>query len=108
MSDDFLTSLGLSLKDMVAGFAGGIANTFIFKKSNPWEIIGSIIVGGIAANYLGAPISKMLEAAIPVLKVLGNTVGFSDFVVGLTGMAICQSIIESVSGWKPFKRLKND
>lgn len=98
MPDDFLTTLGLSLKDLVAGFAGGIVNTFVFKKSNPWEIIGSIIVGGFAANYLGSPLSKMI----------GTSLGVSDFIVGLAGMAICQGIVESASSWKPFKGLKND
>lgn len=53
MTDDLFSILGIHLKDLVAGFAGGVANAFVFKKSKPWAIIGSIVVGGLAANYLG-------------------------------------------------------
>ena len=98
MSDDFLAALGLHLQDLVAGFAGGVTNAFIFKKSNPWAIIGSIVVGGFAANYLGAPISKFL----------GTSAGTSAFIMGLAGMAICQGIVESAGSWNPLKKLKSD
>jgi len=98
MPEDFLASLGLHLQDLVAGFAGGIVNAFVFKKSNAWGIVGSIIVGGFAANYLGAPLSKFL----------GTSPGTSDFIVGLAGMAICQGIVESASSWKMFKEFKKD
>ena len=94
MSDDFLTMLGLHLQDLVAGFAGGVANAFVFKKSNPWAIIGSIVVGGFAANYLGTTVTK----------VLGTSEGTSAFIVGLAGMAICQGIVESAGSWNPFKK----
>ncbi len=70
------------------------ANAFIFKKSNPWAIIGSIVVGGFTANYLGSTVSKLL----------GTSDGASAFIVGLAGMAICQGIVESSSTWSPFKR----
>ncbi len=91
---DFMSDLGFHIKDIVAGFAGGIANAFIFKKSNPWAIMGSIVVGGFAANYLGSTVSKLL----------GTSDGASAFIVGLAGMAICQGIVESSSSWSPFKR----
>lgn len=98
MSDDFLSSIGFHLQDMVAGFAGGVANAFIFKKSKPWAIIGSIIVGGFAANYLGSLVSR----------ILGTSEGTSAFIVGLAGMAICQGIVESTASWRLFRGLKND
>jgi hypothetical protein len=93
MSDDFLSSLGFHLQDLVAGFAGGVANSFVFKKSNPWSVIGSIVVGGFSANYLGETISRFL----------GTSSGTSAFIVGLAGMAVCQGIVESASSWALFK-----
>ena len=93
MPDDFLAALGLHIQDMVAGFAGGVVNSFVFKKSNPYAIIGSIVVGGLAANYLGALVSSAL----------GTSAGTSAFIVGLAGMAICQGIVESAGSWTPFK-----
>lgn len=98
MSDDFMTVVGIHLQDLVAGFAGGVANAFVFKKSNPWAIIGSIVVGGFAANYLGALVGKLL----------GTSDGTSAFIVGLAGMAICQGIVESAGSWSLFKKLKSD
>lgn len=95
---DFLTSLGIHLQDIVAGFAGGVANSFVFKKSKPWAIIGSIVVGGLAANYLGATVAKLL----------GTSSGTSAFIIGLAGMAICQGIVESASSWSILRKLKND
>ncbi len=98
MGDSFFSWLGINIQDLVAGFAGGVANAFVFKKSNPWAIIGSIIVGGFAANYLGNLVGKML----------GTSPGTSAFIVGLAGMAICQGIVESAGSWRFFRGLKND
>lgn len=95
---DFFSIIGIHLKDLVAGFAGGVANAFVFKKSNPWAIIGSIVVGGLAANYLGGTIGRLL----------GTSDGLSAFVVGLAGMAICQGIVESAGSWDILRKLKND
>lgn len=98
MSDDFLSVIGIHIQDLVAGFAGGVANAFVFKKSNPWAIMGSVVVGGFAANYLGSTISKLV----------GTSDGTSAFIVGLAGMAICQGIVESASSWNIIRKLKND
>jgi len=98
MSNDFLSMLGIHLQDLVAGFAGGVANAFVFKKSKPWAIIGSIIVGGLAANYLGSVVGKLL----------GTSEGTSAFIIGLAGMAICQGIVESAGSWSILRKLKND
>jgi len=98
MPDDFMTIVGIHLQDLIAGFAGGVANAFVFKKSKPWAIIGSIVVGGLAANYLGYPAGKFL----------GTSDGTSAFIVGLAGMAICQGIVESAGSWSIFRKLKND
>jgi hypothetical protein len=98
MSDDFMSSLGFHLQDLVAGFAGGAVNSFVFKKSKPWSIIGSIVVGGFSANYLGAAVSAFL----------GTSSGTSAFIVGLAGMAVCQGIVESAGSWTLIQRQKND
>mgnify|MGYP001577795821 CR=1 FL=1 len=99
MSDnDLFSALGFHVQDLVAGFSGGMVNSFIFKKSNPFAIIGSIIVGGFTANYLGSTIGSLIGTSAPT----------SAFIVGLAGMAICQGIIESASSWSPFKGPKNE
>lgn len=97
MADDpsLLLYLGIKMPDMVAGFAGGIVNTFVFKRSNPAAIIGSMIVGALTANYLS-------ESAA---HYTGTSGGAAAFIVGLSGMAICQGIVEGVKKWRPAQSL---
>lgn len=94
MADDpgFLLSIGIKMPDLVAGFAGGVVNAFVFKRSDPVSIIGSMMVGALTANYLSGPIGSYL----------GTSGGASAFVVGLAGMAICQGIVEAAKSWRPF------
>ena len=93
MSSDpgLLATLGIKLPDLFAGFAGGIVNAFVFKRSDPWAVAGSMVVGAFTANYLGEPASHMLG--------LGS--GAAAFIVGISGMAVCQGIIAAAQNWKP-------
>jgi uncharacterized membrane protein YeaQ/YmgE (transglycosylase-associated protein family) len=88
-----LESVGIRLPDIIAGFAGGVVNSFVFKRSDPLSIIGSMIVGAFTANYLS-------EAAA---KYVGAGKGATAFIVGLCGMAICQGIVAAVRRWRPTK-----
>ena len=94
MSDDpsLLVSLGINARDLIAGFGGGVVNAFIFKRSDPWSVVGSMIVGALTANYLSEPVGHYI----------GTSGGAAAFVVGLAGMAICQGIVEAAKSWRPF------
>ncbi len=92
MGSDFL-SLGLHLDLIIAGFSGGICGAYVSRKAKPLDIIGSIVVGGLTANYLSATISNFLGTVILV----------PAFAIGLAGMPICAKIISSVELWTPFK-----
>ena len=97
--DDFLASIGLHIRDIVAGLAGGLINTILFRESKPWKIVGSIIVGGLAANYVGPPVAKFF----------GTSPESSAFFVGLAGMAICRNLIKAAISWEPpFRKNQND
>jgi hypothetical protein len=85
--------LGLHLDLLVAGFSGGICGAYAARKGTPLDIIGSIVVGGLTANYLSATISNFL----------GTVVLVPAFAIGLAGVPICQKIIKSVDLWTPFK-----
>lgn len=89
----FWLSMGIRTPDLIAGFAGGVVNAFVFKRSDPMSIIGSMIVGALTANYLTEPVGHYL----------GTSGGSSAFVVGLAGMAICQGIVEAAKSWRPFQ-----
>jgi hypothetical protein len=89
---DFWLQIGIKMPDLIAGFAGGVVNAIALKRSDPWSIISSVILGGLTANYLTEPFSHYL----------GTGQGTSGFLVGVAGMAICQGIIASASRWTPF------
>ena len=94
---DWLRMLGINVLDVCAGVAGGVVNAFVFKRSQPMAILGSIVVGALTANYLGEP------AAYLIKRYVGPYEGAAAFIVGLCAMAICQAIVEAVSKWRPTK-----
>jgi uncharacterized membrane protein YeaQ/YmgE (transglycosylase-associated protein family) len=99
MADDpgFLILVGVKLPDLVAGFFGGLVNAFVMKRSDPWSIVGSMVVGSLTANYLSEPIGRYL----------GTGIGTTGFIVGIGGMAICQGIVEASRTWRPFGGTSN-
>lgn len=82
---------GIKLPDLVAGFAGGIVNSFVFNRTTPVAIVGSMVVGALTANYLGEPATR----------ITGTSSGATAFIVGLAGMAICQGIVEAAKKYRP-------
>jgi hypothetical protein len=95
MSEDpgFLIQIGVKMPDLIAGFAGGVVNAFVFKRADPVSIIGSMIVGALTANYLSESVGHYI----------GTSGGAAAFIVGLAGMAICQGIVEAAKSWRPFQ-----
>ena len=88
---DLFVSIGIKTSDLVAGLAGGVVNAFVFQRSNPAAIVGSVVVGALTAAYLTEPAARFT----------GTTGGATAFIVGLGAMAICQAIVGQVSKWKP-------
>lgn len=89
----FLVQLGVKLPDLIAGFGGGVVNAIAMKRTDPWSIIGSMIVGALTANYLTEPFGHYL----------GTSPQTTGFLVGVAGMAICQGVIKASERWTPFK-----
>lgn len=92
--DSVLRELGLKIPDIIAGFFGGVVNALVFRRSDPWAIVGSVVVGALTANYLTTTVAGYL----------GANAGAAGFVVGLAGMAICQGIVASAKTWRPFAK----
>ena len=82
--------LGLRVPDLIAGFAGGLVNAFVFRRSEPWAVIGSLVVGAATANYLGEPSARLLSLSE----------GAASFLVGIAGMAICQGIVAAAQNYR--------
>lgn len=90
MSDDptFLTSLGVKVPELMAGAAGGIVNSFLFKSSTTISILGNITVGALMSNYV----------TDPAVKMLGTPQGLTGFAIGVLGMAGAQILYDRVLG----------
>lgn len=82
----------LNLVNLVAGFFGGVVNAFVLKKSDPWSIIGSVVVGALVANYLGGTAAKWT----------GTSEHVAAFLMGMGGMGLVQGLIEAIKRWRPF------
>jgi hypothetical protein len=93
MSGDWLHDIGIRVPDLLAGLAGGVVNAFVFQRSSPWAIVGSVVVGALTANYLGEPAARMIGGGI--------SGGAAAFIVGLGGMALCQGLVEAIKRWRP-------
>lgn len=87
----WLITLGIKLPDLFAGFAGGVVNAFVFRRADPWSVVGSMVVGAFTANYLGETASHVLMLSS----------GASAFIVGIAGMAICQGLVAAAHNWRP-------
>lgn len=91
-------AVSLNLSNMVAGFMGGVVNAFVLKRSDPWSIIGSVVVGALVANYLGGAVSKYIGTTEPV----------AAFLMGMGGMGFVQGVIEAVKRWRPFGNIEGE
>ena len=65
---------------LAAGFLGGMVHAFNVRKATPWQFIGYILVGGIAANFIAPQMLKIL-ALVPS--------GFVAFGIGMSGKHLC-------------------
>lgn len=88
---EWLNEIGVNVPQAVAGFAGGAANVFLFKRIKPFDAVGAIVVGMVTANYVGAFAAK--STGLPELM--------AGFIVGLAGMNICIGLFELVRNWRP-------
>ena len=89
----------INIQYLVAGFAGGIVHAFLVRKAGPWEIIGYIVVGGLAANFFTPQMLRLLSQIPP---------GLLAFLVGMGGFRICRYADKWAGSWRPFERTKNE
>jgi hypothetical protein len=86
---DVLSSVGIKVPDLAAGFGGGAINALWFQRGKPLDVVSSVVGGAITANFLTGTVSH----------VSGLEPGAAGFLVGLTAMVICQGLFVKVRGW---------
>ena len=79
-----LEDFGLSAHRLIAGFGGGLSHAFVVRNTDPWVLVGSVIVGTLAANYLG-------PAAQHVAPTWIGDYG-AAFIVGYCAIVILQTV----------------
>lgn len=80
MPDDFL---GLNFRLIVAGCSGGLSIIYAMKKPEPWELVASLVVGGLTANYTAQFIAD--HSGFPLLMTAWG--------IGTSGQGICLKIL---------------
>lgn len=81
-----MLSVGLHLPYLIGGAAGGAVNVLFLAKSGPREILGTITVGSLVANYT-------TESAVGYAgSLLAGHVDayFICFAIGFAGMLLCK------------------
>jgi hypothetical protein len=86
----FLEWLGLRVPDLIAGFAGGVVNSFVFRRGEPVAVVGSVITGAFTANYLGEPAARILSLSE----------GAASFLVGVIAMALVQGAVSAAQNYR--------
>lgn len=84
--NELLLGIGIDIKIVIAGFAGGVVHTFFFKQVDPYTVVGSIVSGAFTANYLAEILAKLS----------GYSVGACGFIAGFGSMALIQGIVSVV------------
>lgn len=92
----FMENLGLGWKFFINGLIGGVIWS-LYKKSKIIEAVRQIIIGGVVAGYFTPVIVSHTSMGM-------ETVGFTSFVIGMTGMVVVDSIykyvVKMVKKWK--------
>lgn len=83
-----LDELGIAFKYLLNGLIGGFIFS-LYKRSKFWEAVRQIVIGGVVAGYFTPVIVQRTDMDM-------NYVGFTSFVVGMTGMVIIDSIYKYV------------
>jgi hypothetical protein len=84
----FLAQLGLAGKYLINGFIGGFVWS-VYTKSNFWESVRRVIVGGLVSGY---------TTPFIVEKTSVKDAGFISFVVGMIGMVLIDYIYKWLVG----------
>lgn len=87
-----------------AGLLGGLVHSFRLEKATPWKVIGHIITGGLAANFLTPALLNFISPQ--VLKLLPP--GFVGFGMGMSGRYTCYGIEKIFNSWNLLRKTKNE
>jgi len=92
----FLEQLGIPLNYVINGIIGGFIYS-LYRKEKFWSGVRQIIIGGVISGYFTPVIIAKTSMSSPYI-------GFTSFVLGMTGMVVIDSLYKYVL--KLIKKLK--
>lgn len=95
MADPLQAWLGIKSYHLIAGFAGGVVRAFVRPGATKLQAFGSCVVGALTAGYM-TPVAVIY---LPESASIGGE-GATGFVIGLTGMAVAEGLIQLVNRWR--------
>lgn len=95
----------INIQYLAPGLMGGAMHAFFVKKPTPWEIVGYIMGGMLAANFFTPLALNGMNFIVPWLL---NFPGPVAFLLGMGGFQICSRADKIVGAWNPFERTKHD
>jgi hypothetical protein len=106
--DDVVIFGIINVHFLAAGLLGGLVHSFRLEKATPWQIVGHIVAGGLAANFLTPLllIGASNFVSPQLLKILPP--GFVSFGIGMSGRYTCYGIEKTFNSWNPLRKTKNE
>ena len=96
--DPVQTVLGIKATHLFAGVAGGTVRALL--AGGGWlAAISSVVIGSLTAGYLTTPVYAAAKMYFPALTGDASTEHAIGFLVGLTAMLICESVLRFIRGW---------
>ena len=98
----------INVQFFAAGLFGGLVHSFRLEKATPWRVIGHIVAGGFAGNFLAPLALAGASNFIPpyLLKIVPP--GFVAAGFGLTGRHSCYLLEMAFKSWNPLGKTKNE
>ena len=113
--DDVILFGIINVHYFAAGLLGGLVHSFRLEKVTPWQVMGHIVAGGLAANFFAPTVFSGIimfnnSAAnfIPAGLLNVMTPGFIGFGFGMSGRYTCYTIEKAFNAWNPFGKTKNE
>lgn len=100
--EDPLTSYGLKVSVVIAGFAGGVLRALSHQNYTFREAVASPVCGALAAGYLTNPLVHYLNAIhfpLPPDDGTNVTIHAGAFLVGICAMWISDAVFDLISRW---------
>lgn len=87
---------GLKASVIIAAFLGGVSAAFLMRDLTPLRAVAAVFVGCFTGAYL-APLGTYYLVSQSMVEAGGPAMNAAAYIVGVSGMAVCNGIIEAAS-----------